>query len=88
MTADVDTRARRRQEELLQKKQLVNLDEIKENLQKRDHIDSTRKESPLRRAEDAHLLDTSHMTIDEQVDFVLNKVASKILHNEYSLQQN
>jgi cytidylate kinase len=88
MTADVDTRARRRQEELLQKKQLVNLDEIKENLQKRDHIDSTREESPLRRADDAHLLDTSHMTIDEQVDFVLNKVASKVLKNEYSLQQN
>jgi cytidylate kinase len=88
MTADVDTRAKRRQEELLQKKQLVNLDEIKENLQKRDHIDSTREESPLRRADDAHLLDTSHMTIDEQVDFVLNKVASKILKNEYSLQQS
>jgi cytidylate kinase len=88
MTADVDTRAKRRQEELLQKKQLVNLDDIKENLQKRDHIDSTREESPLRRADDAHLLDTSHMTIDEQVDFVLNKVASKILKNEYSLQQS
>ena len=86
MTADVDTRARRRQEELLEKKQLVNLDEIRENLQKRDHIDSTRKESPLRRADDAHLLDTSHMTIDEQVDFVLEKVASKILRNEVSLQ--
>ncbi|GAB3530361.1 (d)CMP kinase [Pontibacter brevis] len=88
MTADVDTRAKRRQEELLEKKQLVNLDEIKENLQKRDHIDSTRKESPLRRAEDAHLLDTSHMTIDEQVEFVMNKVTSKILRNEISLQQN
>ncbi|RDV17039.1 (d)CMP kinase [Pontibacter diazotrophicus] len=88
MTADVDTRARRRQEELLEKKQLVNLDEIRENLKKRDHIDSTRKESPLRRADDAHLLDTSHMTIDEQVEFVMNKVTSKILTNEISLQQN
>ncbi|MFD3000031.1 (d)CMP kinase [Pontibacter toksunensis] len=88
MTADVNTRAKRRQEELLEKKQLVNLDDIRENLQKRDHIDSTRKESPLRRAEDAHLLDTSHMTIDEQVDFVLEKVASKILRNEVSLQKN
>jgi len=88
MTADVDTRARRRQEELLEKKQLVNLDDIRENLQKRDHIDSTRKESPLRRAEDAHLLDTSHMTIDEQVEFVMEKVASNILSNQESLQQN
>ena len=88
MTADVDTRARRRQEELLEKKQLVNLDEIRQNLQKRDHIDSTRKESPLRRAEDAHLLDTSHMTIDEQVEFVMERVASNILSTQESLQQN
>ena len=88
MTADVDTRARRRQEELLEKKQLVNLDEIRQNLQKRDHIDSTRKESPLRRAEDAHLLDTSHMTIDEQVEFVMEKVASNILSTQGALQQN
>jgi CMP/dCMP kinase len=80
MTADVDTRAKRRQQELLEKKQLVNLDDIKENLKKRDHIDSTREESPLRQAEDAHLLDTSHMTIDEQVEFVLNKVTTEILN--------
>lgn len=82
MTADVDTRAKRRQVELLEKKQLVNLGEIKENLQKRDHIDSTRAESPLRRAEDAALLDTSHMTIDEQVDFVLERVTSALISEE------
>ncbi|MBC5993667.1 (d)CMP kinase [Pontibacter cellulosilyticus] len=82
MTADVDTRAKRRQVELLEKKQLVNLDEIRENLLKRDLIDSTRAESPLRRAEDAALLDTSHMTIDEQVDFVLERVTSALIKNE------
>lgn len=87
MTADVDTRARRRQQELLVKKQLVNLNEIKENLQKRDLIDSTRAESPLRRAEDAALLDTSHMTIDEQVEFVMHKVASKLLEQKYAVEQ-
>ncbi|MBD1396695.1 (d)CMP kinase [Pontibacter sp. JH31] len=87
MTADVDTRARRRQDELLEKKQLINLDEIKENLLKRDLIDSTRQESPLRRADDAFLLDTSHMTIDEQVEFVLNKVTSRIFNGEYALQE-
>lgn len=86
MTADVDTRARRRQDELLEKKQLINLDEIKQNLQKRDLIDSTRAESPLRRADDAFLLDTSHMTIDEQVEFVLNKVTSRIFNGDYALQ--
>ena len=82
MTADVDTRAKRRQVELLEKKQLVNLDEIRENLLKRDLIDSTRAESPLRRADDAALLDTSHMTIDEQVDFVLERVTSALIKNE------
>jgi len=87
MTADVDTRARRRQQELLEKNQLVNLDEIRENLQKRDHIDSTRQESPLRRAEDADLLDTSHMTIDEQVDFVMHKVTSKLLEEAYAVKK-
>lgn len=88
MTADVDTRAKRRQQELLVKKQLVNLTEIKENLEKRDMIDSTRAESPLRRAEDADLLDTSHMTIDEQVEFVMHKVASKLLEQKYAVEQN
>lgn len=87
MTADVDTRSKRRQDELLEKKQLINLDEIKENLLKRDLIDSTRQESPLRRADDAFLLDTSHMTIDEQVEFVLNKVTSRIFNGEYALQE-
>ena len=87
MTADVDTRARRRQDELLAKKQLVNLGEIKENLQKRDLIDSTRAESPLRRADDAFLLDTSHMMIDEQVEFVLNKVTSRIFSGDYAFQE-
>ncbi|ARS36410.1 (d)CMP kinase [Pontibacter actiniarum] len=88
MTADVETRTKRRQVELLEKKQLVNLDEIRDNLLKRDLIDSTRAESPLRQAEDAHLLDTTHMTIDEQVDFVLERVTSQLLKNEFAAQQN
>ncbi|WP_266202934.1 (d)CMP kinase [Pontibacter kalidii] len=88
MTADVETRTKRRQDELLAKKQLVNFDEIRENLLKRDHIDSTRTESPLRQAEDAHLLDTSHMTIDEQVEFVMEHATAQLLRNEYAAQQN
>jgi cytidylate kinase len=71
MTADTFTRARRRQEELLAKGELVNLDEIIANLEKRDKIDTTRSESPLVQAVDAELLDTSHMTIEEQVDWVI-----------------
>lgn len=71
MTADTYTRARRRQQELLAKGELVNLDDIIKNLEKRDLIDTTRLESPLRQADDATLLDTSHMTIEEQVDWVI-----------------
>ncbi|KAA3439714.1 (d)CMP kinase [Rufibacter hautae] len=82
MTAEVEIRARRRQQELFEKKQMVPFDDIVENLKKRDFIDSTRAESPLRRAEDAHLLDTSYITIDEQVDFVLDLVASALLQRE------
>ncbi|WP_181308703.1 (d)CMP kinase [Rufibacter sp. XAAS-G3-1] len=82
MTADVEIRARRRQQELFEKNQLVPYDEIVENLKKRDFIDSTRAESPLKKADDAHVLDTSHITIDEQVDFVLDLVASALLQKE------
>ena len=78
MTAEVEIRARRRQDELAAAGQEVPLPDIIENLRKRDHIDSTRAESPLRRAADAVLLDTTHITIAEQVDFVLDKVSSAL----------
>ncbi|KAA5548404.1 (d)CMP kinase [Adhaeribacter rhizoryzae] len=84
MTAEVYTRAKRRQDELLDKGELVPIDEIVQNLQKRDLIDSTRKESPLVQAPDARLLDTTFITIDEQVDFVLEMVASQIFQRELS----
>lgn len=79
MTADVHIRAMRRQVELSAKGEQVPLDDIVQNLQKRDYLDSTRAESPLRRAPDAVLLDTSHITLDEQVDFVLERVSSVLV---------
>ncbi|MBT2558727.1 (d)CMP kinase [Hymenobacter sp. ISL-91] len=78
MTAEVLTRALRRQEELAIKNEHVPVEDIVDNLQKRDHLDSTRTESPLRRAPDAVLLDTTHMMIDEQVDFVLERVSAAL----------
>ncbi len=78
MTAEVLTRALRRQEELAIKNEHVPVEDIVENLQKRDYLDSTRTESPLRRAADAVLLDTTHMMIDEQVDFVLERVSAAL----------
>lgn len=79
MTADLNIRAARRQQELLQKNEMVNLDVIKENLAKRDQIDANRAEGPLRQADDAISLDTSYLTIDEQVDLVVGYCLSRIL---------
>lgn len=79
MTADINLRAFRRQMELLEKNQAVNLDEIKENLLHRDGIDTTRKESPLIQAPDAILIDTSFVTVEEQVDQVVGLAQSLIL---------
>ena len=78
MTAEVELRARRRQDELAGKGEMVPLADIIENLRKRDHLDSTRAESPLRHAPDAVLLDTTHITISEQVDFVLDRVSAAL----------
>ena len=70
MTADPLIRAQRRQIELMARGDIVDLEEIIENIKKRDLIDTTRKESPLMQAEDAIFIDTSHMTLDEQVEMV------------------
>jgi len=72
MVADLKVRAVRRQAELLERGRLINLDEISANLQKRDELDSGRKTGPLKQAADAHLIDTTHLTITEQVEEVLN----------------
>ncbi len=79
MTADMLVRAFRRQNELLENDKLVDLDEVIENIAERDRIDTTRKESPLRKAEDAIVIDTTHITIDEQVDEVIRQAVSKSL---------
>jgi CMP/dCMP kinase len=68
MTADPLIRAHRRQIELMEKGDMIDLDEIIENIKKRDHIDTTRRESPLRKADNAIEIDTSYMTLDEQVE--------------------
>lgn len=81
MTADFNERAARRQKELLEKKQLVDLETVKENLSKRDHIDSTRAESPLRKADDAFVIDTTFTTMEEQVSSIIS-MAREIINQE------
>ncbi len=73
MTADPLVRANRRFAELTAKGETVTLEEIIENLAHRDHIDSTREESPLRQAEDAIVFDNSNLTQEAQLDFVLKE---------------
>ena len=70
MDADISVRAKRRK---LQDR-IGNLEEVKKDLKRRDYHDSTREESPLKKAVDATLLDTSSLSIDEQVDIVVSKI--------------
>jgi cytidylate kinase len=73
MTAGTDIRARRRYDELAAKGIHVSFDEVRENVVRRDHQDENRKESPLRKANDAFVLDNSRMTVDEQMEWFRGK---------------
>lgn len=78
LTADPTIRAQRRQAELATKGQEVPLQDILHNLLERDRIDSGRADSPLRRAEDAILIDTSHITIDQMLQQALQLVQARM----------
>lgn len=76
MTADPKIRAKRRYDEIVSKGQSANLEQVEKELKNRDHIDTTRKESPLVKADDALILDNSKMTVEEQMDWFKEKYAS------------
>ena len=78
MTAELKVRAERRLEELLAKGGEFSLEDVIENLKTRDHIDTTRKESPLVQAEDAILLDSTHVSIAKQTQFVIDLAKKRI----------
>ena len=75
VTASAEVRAQRRFDELRAKGDDVNYDDILANVKERDYIDSHRDVSPLRKADDALLLDNSNMTIPEQKEWLENQVA-------------
>ena len=75
MTAQPDVRAKRRFDELTAKGETVSFDEIKANIIERDRYDETREESPLRKADDAIMLDNSHMTREEQLAWILGRIS-------------
>jgi cytidylate kinase len=77
MIADVDIRANRRFKEMQEKGMSSSLEDIKADIIRRDDRDSNRSNSPLKAAEDAILIDTSELTINEQVEFIIEKIKER-----------
>ncbi len=78
MQADLKVRALRRQKELVEKKIHADIDEVVANLKFRDKYDSSRKHSPLKMAEDAIVVDTTKLTIEEEIELVEKVVRKRI----------
>jgi CMP/dCMP kinase len=78
MTASVDIRSKRRFDELINKNIKVEFEEIRKNIIARDIADENRDISPLRRADDAIVLDNSRMTVAQQMDWVIKIIRNKI----------
>ena len=79
MTADPEVRAERRYRELQAKGEQVSMEEIVENIRQRDHLDQTRAISPLRKADDAIVLDNGGMTLEEEMAWFDEIFAEKIV---------
>ena len=80
LTADLEVRAKRRHEELLARGSDSSLERIIEELQQRDREDSTRELSPLHKAEDAIVVDTTDLAIPAQVDYIVATIMDKLKH--------
>ena len=78
LTASVKTRAKRRYDEYLKKGESCDLEKIKRDIEIRDHQDMTREISPLRQAEDAVLVDSSQLNIEEVVETILGIYREKV----------
>jgi CMP/dCMP kinase len=72
MTADIAVRVERRFKEMFEKNPNVDIDNVKNNLEMRDYIDSHRDVSPLRKADDAIILDNTNLSMEQQLKFALN----------------
>ena len=78
LNADTNIRAKRRYNEFKAKELDISLEEVKANLTQRDQIDSTREDSPLKKAKDAIVIDNSHLNELEQLQKVLGLAQEKI----------
>jgi cytidylate kinase len=68
MTADEEKRVERRFDELRENGEMWDIEDVRENIRRRDYIDTHREESPLRQAEDAIIIDNTNLTMEEQLD--------------------
>jgi len=78
LVASADVRAERRLKEYKEKGVKITFEEVKENLLKRDKIDSSRATSPLRKAENAIEVDTSNLSVEEEFDILIENIKKKI----------
>lgn len=78
LDATVDVRAERRYKEYLKNGVSISLEEVKENIRKRDRIDSGREASPLRKAENAIEVDTSKLSVNEEFEILIENIKKKI----------
>lgn len=79
MTADSSVRVERRVKEFFEKNPNINIDEVKSNLELRDYLDSNREISPLRKANDAYVLDNTTMSMEEQFKIAKKLVDEKLV---------
>jgi cytidylate kinase len=79
MIADLETRAKRRHQELNSKGIQISYNEVLTEIKQRDRIDSTREKDPLKQADDAIVVDSSTFSFDEQVQYIIKKIKEFIL---------
>ncbi|WP_036728246.1 (d)CMP kinase [Peptoniphilus mikwangii] len=77
LTATVDIRAKRRYEQLLEKGEIADFEMIREDLINRDYNDSHRENSPLKKADDAYLVDNSNLDLRQTLDYMLDIIRGK-----------
>ena len=82
MTANTTIRVERRYKELFKKNRYITIEEVKNNLEMRDYIDSNREVSPLRKADNALVLDNTNLTAEEQLKIALKWAKEKIEERE------
>lgn len=81
MTADIAVRVERRFKEMFEKNPNITIEEVKNNLEMRDYIDSNREFSPLRKATDALILDNTNISVEQQLKFALHIIKEKVNRN-------